>query len=123
LIKKSVDWISEQGGPDFSIQPFQIEVVEDEYGSESFQIRGYYRGPLRWGGSPRTVKLDITRAESMLRPVKENQIIHPYSDQDFFSLITLPCYSLEEVVAEKIRAIEGREGLRSQETCMIFTIW
>lgn len=107
-ITKSVDWISEQDGPDFRIQPIHFEVVDDEYGSESYQARIYYRGPLRWGGSPRTVKLDITRAETILLPVKEKQIIHPYSDQSSFSATLLPCYCLEEVIAEKIRAIGGQ---------------
>lgn len=107
-ITKTVAWISDQGGPDFHIQPIHFEVVNDEYGSESYQARIYYRGPLRWGGSPRTVKLDITRAETILLPVIDKQIIHPYSDHEFFSINTLPCYSLEEVIAEKIRAVRGQ---------------
>jgi len=82
--------------------------VNDEYGSESYQARIYYRGPLRWGGSPRTVKLDITRAETIFLPVKEKQIIHQYSDHTNFDNSEIPCYSLEVVIAEKIRAIAGQ---------------
>jgi len=82
--------------------------VDDEYGSESYQARIYYRGPLRWGGSPRTVKLNVTRAEKILLPVKEKQIIHPYSDQGGFVDVDLPCYCLEEVIAEKICAVGGQ---------------
>lgn len=107
-ITKSVDWISDHDGPDFRVQPIHFEVVDDEYGSESYQARIYYRGPLRWGGSPRTVKLDVTRAEKILLPVNEKQIIHPYSDQVSFDDIDLPCYCLEEVIAEKIRAVGGQ---------------
>ena len=107
-IKKSVDWVSNYDGPDFHVQPIHLEVVDDEYGNESYQARIYYRGPLRWGGSPRTVKLDITRAEVILLPVNEKQIIHSYSDQASFADINLPCYSLEEVIAEKIRAVGGQ---------------
>jgi len=107
-ITKSVDWINDHDGPDFRVQPIQFEVVDDEYGSESYQARIYYRGPLRWGGSPRTVKLDVTRAEKILLPVIEKQIIHPYSDQGSFNDIALPCYCLEEVIAEKIRAVGGQ---------------
>ena len=107
-IMKSVDWISDHDGPDFRVEPIHFEVVDDEYGSESYQARIYYRGPLRWGGSPRTVKLDLTRAEKILLPVNEKQIIHPYSDQASFDDINLPCYSLEEVIAEKIRAVGGQ---------------
>ncbi len=107
-IMKSVDWISDHDGPDFRVQPIHFEIVDDEYGSESYQARIYYRGPLRWGGSPRTVKLDVTRAEKILLPVNEKQIIHPYSDQGSFDDINLTCYSLEEVIAEKIRAVGGQ---------------
>ncbi len=107
-IIKSVNWISDQDGPDFRIQPIRFEVVDDEYGSESYQARIYYRGPLRWGGSPRTVKLDVTRAETILLPIKKKQIIHPYSDQAIFTAEVLSCYCLEEIVAEKIRAIGGQ---------------
>lgn len=107
-VKKSVDWVSNYDGPDFHVQPIHFEVVDDEYGNESYQARIYYRGPLRWGGSPRTVKLDITRAEAILLPVNEKQIIYSYSDQASFADINLPCYSLEEVIAEKIRAVGGQ---------------
>ena len=107
-VKKSVDWVSNYDGPDFHVQPIHFEVVDDEYGNESYQARIYYRGPLRWGGSPRTVKLDITRAEVILLPVNEKQIIYSYSDQASFADINLPCYSLEEVIAEKIRAVGGQ---------------
>lgn len=107
-ITKSVDWISDYDGPDFRVQPIHFEVVDDEYESESYQARIYYRGPLRWGGSPRTVKLDVTRAEKILLPINEKQIIHHYSDQGSFNGIALPCYCLEEVIAEKIRAVGGQ---------------
>ena len=107
-IAKSVDWISDHDGPDFRVQPIHFEVVDDEYGSESYQARIYYRGPLRWGGSPRTVKLDITRAETVFLPIKERQIIHPYSDKASLTTNVLPCYCLEEVVSEKIRAVGGQ---------------
>jgi len=107
-ITKSVDWISDYDGPDFRVQPIHFEVVDDEFESESYQARIYYRGPLRWGGSPRTVKLDVTRAEKILLPINEKQIIHHYSDQGSFNDISLPCYCLEEVIAEKIRAVGGQ---------------
>ena len=57
-------WSAEHNGPNFAIEPTRVEIVEDEYGKESFQIRVYYRGPLVWGGSPRVIRVDITRDES-----------------------------------------------------------
>ena len=107
-IAKSVEWINDQDGPDFRIQPIRFEIVDDDYGSESYQAGIYYRGPLRWGGSPRTVKLDITRAETVFLPLQEKQIIHSYSDQASFLGAAIPCYCLEEIIAEKIRAVGGQ---------------
>jgi hypothetical protein len=41
------DWSLRQAGPDFLAAPYRLEVINDDYGIESFQIRIYYRGPLR----------------------------------------------------------------------------
>ncbi len=108
LIEISFEWIREHDGPDFTIQPFRFEVVNDEYGKESYQIRAYYRGPLNWGGSPRSIKLDVTRAEKLLLPTIDRKVFHLYSDEEIFETLQLSCYSLEEVMAEKIRAIGGQ---------------
>ena len=81
---ESGNWISDHDGPDFHVQPIHFENVQDEYGSETYQARIYYRGPLRWGGSPRAVKVDVTRAEKVLLQANERQINHPYSDRSIF---------------------------------------
>jgi predicted nucleotidyltransferase component of viral defense system len=39
-------WVTARNGPNFAIEPIRVEIVEDEYGKESFQVRVYYRGPL-----------------------------------------------------------------------------
>ena len=101
-------WVTREGGPDFSIEPLHFEVVNDDYGSESFQARLYYRGPLKWGGSPRTVRIDVTRQEKLALPAVKKILHHPYSDQDLFQDASLLCYSLEEVMAEKLRAAGGQ---------------
>lgn len=108
LIESSFNWILEHDGPDFFVGPIRFEIVDDEYGKESFQIRVYYKGPLNWGGSPRSIKLDVTRAEKVLLPTVERKVFHPYSDNKIFETLELSCYSLEEVMAEKIRAIGGQ---------------
>jgi predicted nucleotidyltransferase component of viral defense system len=102
------DWITDQQGPNFLIQPTRLEIVNDEYGNETYQARIYYRGPLEWGGPPRAVKLDVTRAEIVALPAVEKPIIHPYSDGNLFEGNQISCYSLEEIVAEKMRAIAGQ---------------
>lgn len=108
VIESSFEWIMEHDGPDFFVEPLRFEMVDDDYGKESYQIRVYYRGPLNWGGSPRSIKLDVTRAEKVLLPTVERKIFHLYTDESLFETLELSCYSLEEVMAEKIRAIGGQ---------------
>lgn len=52
--------------------------------------------------------MDISRGETIFLPVNQKQIIHPYSDQARFSAIALPCYCLEEIIAEKFCAVGGQ---------------
>ena len=123
LIENSFEWVREHDGPDFNVQPYKFEIVDDEYGKESYQIRGYYRGPLNWGGSPRSIKLDVTRAEEVLLPPIDRNILHPYSDEGTFETLELACYSLEEVMAEKIRAIGGQRRFAiSRDLYDIYTL-
>ncbi len=107
-IAKATRWASNHDGPDFAAASPRFEVVADEYSSESYQVRIYYRGPLRWGGSPRAIRLDVTRQESLLLPIASRSLIHPYSDAGGLALATIPCYALDEVLAEKIRAAGGQ---------------
>lgn len=101
-------WSESLAGPDFAAAAPRLEVVEDEYGKESFQIRVYYRGPLRWGGSPRAIRLDITRDERLLWPAENRSLDHAYSDEGELGTISVPCYTLEEILSEKVRAICGQ---------------
>ena len=54
------DRVGFDDGPNFAANPMRLEIIEDEYGSEPFAVRVYFRGPLHWGGSPRAIRLDVT---------------------------------------------------------------
>lgn len=101
-------WSLNVDGPDFRAAPVRLEVVSDEYGRESYQARIYYRGPLRWSGSPRAIQLDVSRGEVLLFPVAACALHHPYSDADQLLPITIPSYDLAEMLTEKVRAISGQ---------------
>ena len=107
-VERATRWAADHDGPDFAAAPARLEVIEDEYGSESYQVRVYYRGPLRWGGSPRAIRLDVTRDEQVLWPPAPRPLIHPYSDAQVLSPVELTCYALEEILAEKVRAVSGQ---------------
>ncbi|MBL7134880.1 MAG: nucleotidyl transferase AbiEii/AbiGii toxin family protein [Phycisphaerae bacterium] len=93
---------------DFAVRPIRVEVVDDEYGKESYQARLYYRGPLRRGGDPRAVRLDVTTDEVLVFPAVRRPILHPYSDSGAISAVDVPCYDLLEMLAEKTRALAGQ---------------
>ncbi len=93
---------------DFSVKPIRVETVDDEYGKESYQVRLYYRGPLRRGGDPRAIRIDVTTEEVLAFPVVQKRILHPYSDASELADLEIPCYDLEEMLAEKIRALAGQ---------------
>ena len=84
-----------------------VEIACEQYsegephqgGQEAFVIRARFP----WPRQPYTrVMVEITVDEPMLWPVENRKIIHPYDEQLEAELIV---YSLEEVVAEKLRAI------------------
>ncbi len=62
--------------------------------------------PERWQTS---IKIEIILYELMLFPVKKNKVVHPYSDKLSANATKIPCYSIEEVMSEKIRALMQRK--------------
>ena len=107
-VEQAAQWSEERGGLDFLVRTPRFEEVSDEYGAETLQARIYFRGPLRFAGSPQAIRLDITRKERLILPVEKRSLIHPYSDAHALGQAILPCYSLAEMLAEKIRAVGGQ---------------
>jgi len=99
--------LNSRSGIDFGIREPKFELLP--YGL-STKGKIYYRGP-RLTHTPISIKLDIVAGEQVVRPPVLCQISHPYSDE-------LPpenvvyCYNLEEIFAEKIRAMMERSRPR-----------
>lgn len=107
-IERATLWAEENGGPDYRAAQPRLEVVSDDYGEETYQMRVYYRGPLRWGGSPRAIRVDVTHSEHIVSPCVTRHVIHPYSDEAMLGQPQVLCYRLIEVMAEKIRVVGGQ---------------
>ncbi len=84
-----------------------VEIVCERYterephpgGQEAFTIRGR----LPWQSHPQTrVMIEVTVDEPVLRPVERRKVIHEYGEP---LEAGVQVYSLEEVIAEKLRAI------------------
>ena len=108
LIERTIQQLQDVFGLNFSERSPRIEIVSDEYGKESYQVRLYYRGPLRWRGDPRAIRLDISHDEYLGLPAEARDIIHPYSDLDLVTGVKIPCYCLAEMFSEKLRALSGQ---------------
>jgi len=85
-----------------------IDVIEDDYGKESFEARIYYYGPWDYGGSPRSVRIHVNRDENLVFPTNVLPVFHQYSDRKELPAVAIQVYSLEEMMAEKLRAFSGQ---------------
>ena len=86
-----------------------------ESGSVAFYVN--YTGPLQANLNLRDVKIDITRGETMEFGIENRKVFKEYSDlpEELFSL---QCYSLPEVLIEKMAALMGRTEPRD-----LFDFW
>jgi predicted nucleotidyltransferase component of viral defense system len=108
LLGRTIKQMQDVFSLNLSERPPRIEIVSDEYGKESYQVRLYYRGPLRWRGDPRAIRLDISQDEYLGLPAEARDVIHPYSDLDLVTGVKIPCYCLAEMLSEKLRALSGQ---------------
>ena len=88
--------INREFGVSFDL--FGMEQVRDVEGEEAFKAKLHYNGMSGKG----VINLDFTFYEKVELPPKPRLIFHPYSDH---FKVTIPVYQLEEIVAEKLRAI------------------
>jgi predicted nucleotidyltransferase component of viral defense system len=85
-----------------------VEAINDDYGKEAYEAKVYYRGPWNYGGMPAALKIHVSRDESLIFVPNDKFIIHPYSDKDDLPTSSFRVYSLEEILAEKLRAFSGQ---------------
>lgn len=99
-----LNWVYDQTGIEFSYSQTKFDIHPDktkQYVTGSI----YYTGPLLQGGSLNKIYLDILANELLVLESAKLNIYHPYSDNiDSFAY----CYKLEEIFAEKVRALAER---------------
>ncbi|MBW7891141.1 MAG: nucleotidyl transferase AbiEii/AbiGii toxin family protein [Chitinophagaceae bacterium] len=94
----------------------QLDVANTHIsGSLAFYIN--YIGPLLGNLNNRNAKIDITRSEKLEYPVEQRSVFILYSDLPEQSF-QLQCYSLSEVLVEKMTALMGRTEPRD-----LFDFW
>jgi len=105
--------IAENTGIQFSVG--KVDRLISKEAPKGYQVRIKYWGanhsknqqplpPNRWNTK---IKLEVSTDEIVLLPIANQSIIHPYSDELTGSK-TSDCYSLLEIVSEKLRALKQR---------------
>jgi len=89
-------------------QEVVVETISDDYGKESYEAKLYYEGPWKYGGTPRSIRVHVSRGEQLVFPPKHLPLIHNYSDQKDLPKTSIRVYALEEIFAEKLRAFSGQ---------------
>ena len=84
--------------------PEASQDIHESSNSIKFYIE--YIGPF--GGKNNHVKIDITRGEKLEFDIEYKPIKHEYTDLEEEGEYKIQCYSLEEIIIEKMAAMMGR---------------
>ena len=113
MIEEICSKITSHTGIKFDLGAIEMMLHQDI--KKGYQVRIKYYGahhdkneptppPDRW---KTTIKLEISTEENLLLPPEFKGIHHPYSDT-LISEEAIGCYSLDEVLAEKLRSLVQR---------------
>lgn len=102
-----ITWVNEQTGIEFPPENMGFELYTNVENREAAEGKVAYRGPLQLRGSLPRIRLDLTQNEKVVCTPVVREVNHPYSDKPS-PAFQIQCYSFEEVVAEKLRALSDR---------------
>lgn len=88
------------------LDAMHVEVMNDDYGRESVEIKVPYRGALRMG-SAQNVQFHLSADEVLAFEPVTLPLLHPYEDASALKC-RISAYGLEEVLVEKLRAAAGQ---------------
>ena len=98
--------VHELSGIDFPENLVEVRPRRNQQNQITFECRIGYRGPLAVPSYPR-VLFDLTQHEPVLDTAEARPILHPYPDELPQEAAVL-AYSLDELLAEKTRALYER---------------
>lgn len=109
-LNDACEWITTEAGIEFPRDRLTVEEFSNKQGSESFNARLGYIGPLRFTGQRmQRVRFDVTQRELLVDPPDHRAVFHRYDDS-IQPAPTVACYSVNEILAEKTRALYERQG-------------
>lgn len=111
--ESAIGWIETNSGISFPRQDWKIENYQNPREKTSYQVKIPYIGPLGSQGLPQKslqrVKFDLTQDEIIADTPQRRDLHHDYTDA-FHPTPQVLCYSIEEILAEKTRALFERNG-------------
>ena len=102
-------WVLDATGIQVPEGGITVEERANKRGEVTFEARVSFRGPVAHEGSAPRVKFDLTRFELVASETPQRAVFHGYSDAPEPSP-SVRSYSLEELLAEKVRALVERSG-------------
>ncbi len=90
----------------FDLGAMELRPRQNRAGSTTYEVRLGYAGPMGGPATPK-VRVDLTQAEPIVLPPERRSIFHSYPDA-LPDGATVQCYPLEELLAEKTRALMER---------------
>jgi predicted nucleotidyltransferase component of viral defense system len=103
-------WVHDATGIEVPEEGITIEELRNSRGHTTYQARLTFRGPLGLPNQQRQrIKFDLTSDELLATAPHQRTVYHGYSDLPA-PAPTVRCYSLEEILAEKVRALVERAG-------------
>ena len=111
VLREAADITHDLSGIEFSPDAISVRSRQDRLGRVTYEGKLGYRGPLAVPGWPR-VLFDITRHEPIVDEPVQRSVLHPYPDAPLPDGSLISTYSLEELIAEKTRALFERSRPR-----------
>ena len=106
-----IRWVYEESRISLSLKDY----TQRETGNFNFYIS--YTGPLGGAGANKDIKVDISKNELIFYSPEKKEMINPYSDLKGKKNV-IRCYTLGEVIAEKMRSLMQRTAPRD-----IYDLW
>lgn len=106
-----IKWVYEESRISLSVNDINLY----ETGNLNFYLA--YTGPLGGAGANKDIKVDISKEELLCDNPQNKYIINAYSDLEDIQYSIL-CYSLNEIIAEKMRSLMQRTAPRD-----IYDLW
>lgn len=104
------EWVRDRTGIEFPAEGVEVQESVNKRGQTTYEARMTFVGPLRLARAQRQrIRLDLTRDEIVVEAPESHEVFHGYSDTPD-PTPRVRCYSLNEILAEKVRALFERSG-------------